>query len=113
MRHETLGHAFSLWSRGRLLTVCAVALLCLSQAALAQSGRRQKTVASPSPPPPADAAVKGEAEAKPRANKPAPLGTVIVGGDRFSNSMSIGPTYIDEAVESCTEELNRAGGLEA
>ena len=38
------------FGRGRLLTICAVALLCLSQAALAQSGRRQKTVSSPSPP---------------------------------------------------------------
>ncbi len=106
MRHKTL-------SRGYLLTVCAVALLCLSQAALAQSGRRQKTVASPSSPPPTDTGSKGEGEAKPRAEKPAPLATVIVGGDRFSNSYSIGPTYIDEAVASCTENLNRSGGLEA
>ena len=107
MQHTTL-------SRGRLLTVCAVALLCLSQAALAQSGRRQKTVLSPSPTPaPADAAAKDEGEAKPRASKPAPVATVIVGGDRFSNSMTIGPTYIDEAVESCTMELDKSGGLEA
>lgn len=105
MRHKTL-------SRGFLLTVCAVALLCLSQSALAQSGRRQKTVSSPSPP--ADTTTKDkEGEAKPRAEKPAPLATVIVGGDRFSNSMTVGPTYIDEAVESCTEDLNRSGGLEA
>jgi len=105
MQHQTL-------SRVYLLTVCAVALLCLSQAALAQSGRRQKTVSSPSPP--ADTTTKDkESEAKPRAEKPAPLATVIVGGDRFSNSYSVGPTYIDEAVESCTENLNRSGGLEA
>ena len=107
MRHKTL-------SRGCLLAVCAVALLCLSQAALAQSGRRQKTVASPSSPPPADTpTAKGEGEARPRADKRAPLATVIVGGDTFSNSMTIGPTYIGEAVDSCTEDLNRSGGLEA
>src|SRR5215212_7804010 len=106
MRHKTL-------SRGCLLTICAVALLCLSPAALAQSGRRQKTVSSPSPAPPADAAAKDEGAAKPRAEKPAPLATVIVGGDRFSNSMSIGPTYIDEAVETCSQELDKSGGLEA
>jgi hypothetical protein len=105
MRHKTFG-------RGRLLTVCAVALLCFSQAALAQSGRRQKTIASPSPPADSPAA-KDEGEAKPRAERPAPLATVIVGGDTFSNSMTIGPTYMGEAVDSCIENLNRAGGLEA
>ncbi|HKQ52629.1 MAG TPA: hypothetical protein VJT74_09690 [Pyrinomonadaceae bacterium] len=101
-------------SRGYLLTACVVALLCLSQSAQAQSGRRQKTVLSPSPPADTTTVTKDkEGEAKPRADKPAPLATVIVGGDRFSNSYSVGPTYIDEAVESCTENLNRAGGLEA
>jgi hypothetical protein len=111
MRHENPGRAFSLKRRGWLLTVCAVALLCFSQAALAQSGRRQKTVLSPSPPP-ADTSTKDEGEAKPRAEKPAPLATIIVGGDRFSNSMTIGPTYIDEAVEACVMELSKSGGLE-
>lgn len=106
MRHITLG-------RGWLLTGCALALLCLSQAALAQSGRRQKASSSPSPPPPAEAEAKDEAQPRPRDSKPAPSATVIVGGDRFNTSATFGSNYIDEAVESCTEDLNRSGGLEA
>lgn len=107
MRRENPGRAL-------MLTACAVALLCLSQAALAQSGRRQKPAPSPPTPPTADTPAKGESEAKPRAAATVPLTPVVVGGDRFGTSnMSIGPNYIDEAVESCAMDLDKAGGLEA
>lgn len=107
MRRENQGRAL-------MLAACAVALLCLSQAALGQSGRRQKTAPSPPTPPPADAPAKNESEAKPRAASSVPLTPVVVGGDRFgSSNMTIGPNYIDEAVESCALELDKAGGLEA
>src|SRR5829696_8592908 len=111
MRHKTPE-----FSRRRplcLLTVCAVSLLCIFQAALAQSGRRQSKVLSP--PTPVVTKDEGETkpEAKPRATRPGPIATVIVGGDRFGTSSSIIPGYVDEAVESCVIELNKSHGLEA
>jgi hypothetical protein len=105
------------FSRGRracLLTLCAVSLLaCLSQAALAQSGRRQNKPLSP----PTPVATEGEAEAKPEAKpsaaKPGPAATVIVGGDRFGSSAAMISSYIDEAMEACVAELDKSRGLEA
>jgi hypothetical protein len=105
---------FSLGRRVCLLTLCAVSLLaCLSQAALAQSGRRQNKPLSP----PTPVATGGEGEAKPEtkpsAEKPGPSATVIVGGDRFGSSASMISGYIDEAMEACVIELNKSRGLEA
>ncbi len=111
MRHKTPE-----FSRRRrvfcLLTLCAVALLCLSQAALAQSGRRQNKPLSP--PTPVVTKDEGEAktEVKPRADKPATLATVIVGGDRFDSSMVVSG-YLTEAMEACILELNKSRALEA
>ena len=105
---------FSRGRRGLLLAACAVTLLaCLSQAALAQSGRRQNKPLSP--PTPVVNKVEGETkpEAKPRPDKPGPVATVIVGGDRFGNTATIIPGYVDEAVEGCVMELNKTRSLEA
>jgi hypothetical protein len=105
------------FSRGRrvcLLTLCAVSLLvCLSQAALAQSGRRQNKPLSPPTPVAADDEKEAKPETKPRAEKPGPSATVIVGGDRFGSSAYTISGYIDEAIEACVAELNRSHGLEA
>lgn len=111
MRHKT--PEFPRGKRACLLTLWAVSLLCLSQAALAQSGRRQNKPLSP--PTPIVTKDEGEPrpEARPRPNSPAPSATIIVGGDRFGTSSSIIPGYVDEAVESCVAELNKSHGLEA
>jgi hypothetical protein len=104
------------FSRGRrvcLLTLCAVSLLCLSQAALAQSGRRQNKPLSPPTPVATDGENEAKSEVKPRAEKPAALATVIVGGDRFGSSAYTISGYIDEAMDSCVAELNKSHGLEA
>ncbi len=105
--------SFSRGRRGWLFALCAVSLLCVSQAALAQSGRRQTKPLSP----PTPVATNDESEAKPEAKpsdaKPGPSATVIVGGDRFGTSSSIIPGYVDEAMESCVAELNKSRGLEA
>ncbi|HEY0377280.1 MAG TPA: hypothetical protein VGC87_10005 [Pyrinomonadaceae bacterium] len=105
-------HSFSRGRRGRLLALCAVSLLCLSQVALAQSGRRQTKPLSP-PSPVAKDEGEPKPEARPREDRPGPAATVIVGGDRFGTSSSIISGSIDEAVESCVAELNKSHGLEA
>ncbi|HYG82070.1 MAG TPA: hypothetical protein VD861_16850 [Pyrinomonadaceae bacterium] len=105
---------FSRARRGLLLAACAVTLLaCVSQAALAQSGRRQNKPLSP--PTPVATKDEGEAkpEAKPRDTRPAALATIIVGGDKFGNSSSIIPGYVTEAVEGCILELNKSRSLDA
>jgi hypothetical protein len=105
------------FSRGRrvcLLALCAVSLLAgLSQAALAQSGRRQNKPLSPPTPVAADDQGEAKREAKPSAEKPGPAATVIVGGDRFGSSASMISGYIDEAMEACVAELNKSHGLDA
>lgn len=98
---------------GRLLIVCAVSILCLSQAAPAQSGRRQrKNISAPTP---VITENKTEKEAVPKtpANKPAPIATVIVGGDRFDASIYSIASYVDVAVRACVDRLRKTSGLEA
>lgn len=99
---------FSPRRRVCLLTVCAVSLLCLSQAALAQSGRRQNKPLSPPTPVVTDDDNAPKPEAKPRPEKPGPMATIIVGADKFGTSSSIIPGYVDEATESCVAELNKS-----
>jgi hypothetical protein len=105
------------FSRGRrvcLLTLCAVSLLaCLSQAALAQSGRRQNKPLSPPTPVAGEGEAEAKPEAKPSAAKPGPVASVIVGGDRFGTSTSMISGYIDEAMEACVIDLDKSRGLEA
>lgn len=109
MRHKFSSRRRQAW----LLTVCAVLLVCLSQAALAQSGRRQKPGVASTPPPEVKDEETQKPEAKPQADKRAPTASIIVGGDRLSMSATLGPNYVDEAAESCVQELNKTGGLEA
>ena len=112
MRHKN--SEFSRKRRFCLLTAFAVSLLaCLSQAALGQSGRRQNKPLSPPTPVAAEDESEAKPEAKPRAEKPGPAATVIVGGDRFGSSSFAISGYIDEAMEACVAELDKSRGLEA
>ncbi len=94
--------------RGSRLIVCVLAIFFLSSAAQAQSGRR-RTEREALPP----VAVKTETkpEVKPTADKPAPVATLIVGGDRYSGSFDLLPSYLDIALDACVEKLRKAPGL--
>jgi hypothetical protein len=109
MRHERLSLAVSEEKRVRLLIVCVLSILCLSQAAHAQSGRRQSKNISPSPPVVVEP--KTETEVKPPAAKPAPVASLIVGGDRDRASFDIPSGYLDVAVDACIERLGKAASL--
>ena len=112
MRHGKFIRGLAVKKTVRLLIVCAVSILCLSEAALGQSGRRQSR--NPSAPTPVVIENKtgDEAKPKPPANKPATGANVVVGGDRFGTSLYILPGYVDVAVESCVDSLRRSTGLE-
>ena len=109
MRHQSLSLALSPEKPRCLLIVCAISILCLSQAALAQSGRRQVRRDSPSPAAPVEA--KTEREVTPTPAKPAPVASLIVGGDRFGSSLMMLSSYVDTAVDACVERLRKARSL--
>lgn len=112
MRHETHTPPSSAKRRNRLLLACAVATLCFSQAALAQSGRRPARNTSASAPP-VNAEVKTETEVNPSTVKPpVPISTVIVVGDLVQSGSSYS-NYVDEAVDACVEELKKLQAIEA
>ena len=102
--------------RHKFLIVCALSIICLSQSALAQSGRRQSKSTSPPPPPPAPTETKTEPTTIPTTGpptaKPAAVATVIVGGDRYSSSLYIPSGYVDEAVRACMDRLGTSQALE-
>jgi hypothetical protein len=110
MQHEKLTQAEKKY--WRLLIVSVVSILCLSQAVLAQSGRRQRKNPSSTPPVVTENKTEAEAKPKPPASKPAPLATVIVGGDRFGTSMYLLSGYVDVAVRACIDRLSDSTGLE-
>jgi hypothetical protein len=96
-----------------LVIVCALAALCLSQAALAQSGRRQSKNASPSTPITTDP--KTEPAPGPPAVKPtpaSPAASIIIGGDRIGSSTYLVASYVDEVVRACMDRLRETQGLE-
>src|SRR5215213_1465372 len=110
MRHEGPGRPLSQEKRGRLLIICAVSILCLSQSLSAPSGRRP--IKKDSPPPPAPAETRPEPEPAPPAEKPAPAAYLIVGADRLASSMYILPGYVDEAVDACVKRLKKSPSLD-
>ena len=111
MRHEKFIVAEK--KRGRLLMVCVVSILCLSEAALGQSGRRQ----SRNPSTPATVVTENktadEPQPSPPAQKSAPAATFIVGGDRLGTSLYVLPGYVQVAAASCVDRLRKYAGLEA
>ncbi len=111
MRHETHISSSSAKRHQYLLLVCAVATLCFSQAALAQSGRRPKGNVSSSPP--VTVETKTEAGIDPSTVKPpVPISSVIVVGDLVQSGSSYS-NYVDEAVDACVEELKKLQAIEA
>ncbi|HYY57535.1 MAG TPA: hypothetical protein VE842_09385 [Pyrinomonadaceae bacterium] len=74
----------------------------------AQSGRRRDKREA-SPPVVTNEAVTERKADPPATNKPAPVATLIVGGDRFGSSLYILPGYVDEAVESCMKRFKNSG----
>jgi len=109
MRRERLSLSLPEERRGYFLIVSVLSILCLSQAALAQSGRRQSKNISPSPPVIVEA--KTEGEAKPPTVKPAPVASLIIGGNRLSTSFDVPPSSLDIVIDSCIERLGKASSL--
>jgi hypothetical protein len=109
MRRERLSLSLPKERRGYFLIVSVLSILCFSQAALAQSGRRQSKNISPSPP--VSVETKTEDAAKPPAVKPAPAASLIVGGNRLSASFDIPPGALDIAIDACIEKLGKASSL--
>ena len=110
MGNEYPRRAHSRTKRAALFIICAVSILCLSQALLAQSGRRPPKRESPPPPAPAEPSVP--LEQKTPAEKPPPAAYLIVGGDRLGSSINIMPSYVDEAVDSCVKRLRKSPSLD-
>jgi hypothetical protein len=111
MRRERLSLSLPVERRRYFLIVSVLSILCLSQPALAQSGRRQSKNISPSPP--AIVEAKTEDEAKKPAVKPAPVASLIVGGNRLSSSFDIPAGSLDVAIDACIEKLGKASSLTA
>jgi len=99
--------------RSVLFLIASIALtLSLSQNSLAQSGRRQGKVLSPSPPPAADEPKPEPTPATPPA-KPDAQAKIIVGGDKLGSSIYLSSSYVEYTVNSCIERLNDSAALEA
>ena len=94
--------------RGRIMLICALSILCLSQSMLAQSGRRPPKRESP---PPAPAETRPEPPTESPAEKPGPAASLIVGGDRFGSSLDIPSVYADNAVDACLSRLKKSPSL--
>jgi hypothetical protein len=109
MRHKSLCSALSEKKRGHLLIACALTLLCLSQAAIAQSGRRQ--IKRDAAPPIIAPEIKTEEVAKPPKAKASPIASLIVGGDTLSSTFDVPSGYLDIAINSCIERLSKASSL--
>ena len=111
MRDERLSLAFLKERRRYLLIVCALSILCLSEAALAQSGRRVKRVSTA--PTPVITEAKTEPTPTPSTVKAATVASFIVGGDRSSTSFDVPSGYLETAVHACIDRLGKALGITA
>lgn len=110
MKLERRGGKLSQEKRIRIMIICALSILCLSQPMLAQSGRRPPKRESP-PPPQAPAETRPEPAPETPAEKPGPAAYLIVGGDRFGSSMDIPSVYADNAVDACLSRLKKSPSL--
>ena len=112
MRYQKLASSFSMSRNNYLLIICALATLCFSHTALAQSGRRQNRNAS-SPAPPVTTQPTTDPATNPSiAKPPTPISSVIVIGDLVQSGSSYS-NYVDEAVDACVEELKKLQVIEA
>src|SRR4051812_38433015 len=97
-------------SKKYFLVGCVAAMLCLSHAAFAQSGRRSKS--APSPPTPV-----AEPQAEPTAAssdaKPVKHTSIIVGKDRFGTTNFALDSYTGELFRACIDRINQSKALEA
>ncbi|HYJ47757.1 MAG TPA: hypothetical protein VEV81_14165 [Pyrinomonadaceae bacterium] len=97
--------------RPLLLAACVIAIVCLAQSALAQSGRKSKAPAAAPPPP--TVAAEPEPTPSPSNTKPVAQTSVVVGKDRFGSSSFLVDSYGAEAVRACIERLNESKALNA
>lgn len=110
MQHERSTLALHRETRPWCAIVCALFFVCLSQTALAQSGRRP--VKQDTPPPTTTVETKAEpVVTRPAINTP-PIATLIISGDRTSAEFDIPIGYLDFAINACIERLRKAIALE-
>lgn len=114
MRHQSLTLTHKEKRRGLVPVLCVLLILALSQAAFAQSGRRQRQSGRDVTPP----VVTTEAEANPEVEvkktttvKPDAVATLIVVGDTSSSSLVILPGYLSTAVDACVKRLSLSAAL--
>ena len=108
MHRGKLTRPFPLKMRHRhLLLASALATRCFSQAALAQSGRRQKGNPSAATTPVTNEPAIDSSAVKP----PAPISSVIVVGDLVQSGSSHS-NYVDQAVDACVKELKVRQAIE-
>jgi hypothetical protein len=97
-----------------LLLCCALATLCFSQTALAQSGRRPAKSAAASAAPsvaPSEAGADSAIDLS-KAKPPVPISHLIVVGDLVQNGSSFS-NHVDAAVDACVDELKKLQVIEA
>ena len=112
VQHERLSPSFVVMQRQYLLAACAAAVLCFSQVALAQSGRRRSKSVAPPPPVAITEAVTEPTIDPATVKPPVPISSVIVVGDLVQSGSSYS-NYVDKAVDACVEKLNERQVIEA
>jgi len=93
-----------------LLIVCFSMILSFSEAASAQSGRKNKNASSPQPPVAVEP--KTDAPANPPPKKAAPLATIIVGGDKNGSTLYTLAYYVEDAMAGCMDRIKESSRLE-
>lgn len=112
MRKERLSPTFAGERHKYLLIVCAAAVLCFSQLASAQSGRRRSKIVS-QPPAVATTEPATESVIDPSTVKPpALISSVIVVGDLIQSGKSYS-NHVDKVVDACVKRLKERQTIEA
>jgi hypothetical protein len=105
MRCERKASAFAAKKRIYMFALLVMAIICLSQSALAQSGRRIKREPS-TPQQTAPTETRQEALTAPQATPPAPaVNAIIVGAEIVQDGYKVHTNEQNDAIKSCMERL--------
>lgn len=101
MKHKRFVFKFSEKKREYLLIFCAVAALCFSQTAAAQSGRRSSKILAVPKPPVAAAPAADAQTAEPSVS----VSSIIVAGEIQHDYAFFRSTYLDSTLKECIDSL--------
>lgn len=105
MRYKRNAPAFAAKKRIYILALSVAATVCLSQSAVAQSGRRIKRDPSP-PQQTAQTETKPETPTAPQATPPAAaVNAIIVGAEIVQDGYKVHTNEQNDAIKSCMEKL--------